>query len=211
MCAIFPWWLEIPPTTRFYNREPLLTQGALLGFVGNDVQLQHRKVFGIKADFAVTPVDDVAHAGKPGVGVLHKVDNLEYGTSRCHNILYDKDTFPGTDLKAAPKFHFAVLAFCENRANLKHSAHLRANDNPSNGGRDDQLHVSVFEVLRDLTAEQVKVFGILQHTCALEILRAVKAGRESKMSLEKGFCLAENVEDLLFRKFHGDRRLKVRE
>jgi len=39
----------------------------------------------------------------------------------------------------------------------------------------------------------------------------VKTGGESKMPLKKGFCLAENVENLLFREFHGDQTLRVRE
>ena len=203
--------LEISPTARFYDREPLLTQGALLGFVGNDVKLQHRKVLGIKADFTIAPVDNVAHTGETRICLLYQVNNLENGSSGCHNILHDKDTFSGVDFKAATQFHFTVLAFCENRANPEHSAHLRANDNPPNGGRNNQLHVCIFEMLRDLAAEQMKIFGKLQYPRTLEILRAVKAGCESEMPFEKGFCLAKNVEDLLFRKFHGDWKLKVRE
>lgn len=203
--------LEISPTARFYDGEPFLTQGALFGLVGNDVKLQHRKVLCIKADFTIAPVDNVAHTGETGICLLHQFNNLENRSSCCHNILHDKDAFPGVDFEAATKFHLAVLAFCENRANLEHSAHFRANDNPSNGGRNHQLHVCIFEVLRDFAAEQMKIFGELQYPCTLEILRAVKAGGESEMPLKKGFCLAENVEDLLFRKFHGDWRLKVRE
>ena len=199
------------PASGFHNRETLLAQRAFLWFVGDNVQLQHRKVLCVKADFAITPVNDVAHAGQPCISFLHQVNNLENGSTGCHDILYDEDAFPRMDLKAATQFHHAILPFGENRANLEHSAHLRANNNSSYGGRYHQLHVCVFKVPRDLAAEQMQVLGILEHPCALEILWAVKTGCESEMPLEKGFCLAENFEDLFFREFHGDGRLTVGE
>ena len=90
MFGVLPWSLEIAPTARFYDGEPLLAQRALLWFVGNDIELQHRKVFGIKADFAIAPVDDIAHAGQSCIRLLHQVHNLEYGSPCCYDILHDQ-------------------------------------------------------------------------------------------------------------------------
>jgi hypothetical protein len=58
-------------------------------------------------------------------------------------------------------------------------------------------------MFRNLPAKKMQILGILQHLCALEILVAVETRSELEMSFEKGVCLAENIENLLFGEFHG--------
>jgi hypothetical protein len=161
-------------------------------------------MLGVEADFAVAPVDDVPYPGQPCIRLFYQIHDLKNRSSGGDNVFYDENTLSGMDLESATQFHLAILPLCKNRSYLQHSAHFRANDHSSDGRGDHQFHVCVFKMLRDLTAEQMKIFGILKHPCTLEILRAVKAGRESEMPLEKGLCLTENVENLFFREFHGD-------
>jgi hypothetical protein len=171
--------------------------------VCNDIELQNREVLRVERDFSVAAIDDITYAGQPRVGFLDKIDDLEYRSACRYHILHRKDTLARVNLKSPPQLHFAVFSLCKNRSDLKHSTNFGADHDAPDGWRDDQLDVGVFKMFRNLSTEKMQVLGILKHLGALEILVAVETGCKLKMPFKKGLRLAENVENLLFWKFHG--------
>jgi hypothetical protein len=102
------------------------------------------------------------------------------------------------NFKAAPELHFSINPLSEDRPDTKHPADFGADNDTTNGGRYHKFYISVFEVLRDLTAEEMKVFGVLQDLGALKVLRAMESGSELKMPFQEGVCLAKDIENLFF-------------
>jgi hypothetical protein len=108
------------------------------------------------------------------------------------------------NFKAAPELHFSVNSLCKDRPDTEHPADFGADNDTANGGRYHKFHVSVFEVLRDFTAEEMKVFGVLQDLCALKVLRAMESGSELKMTFQESLRLAKDVKNLFIGEFHGE-------
>ena len=160
-------------------------------------------MFCFEVDFAVAPVDDVPDARKSSLFLFHNIDDLKDRSSRCHHVFDDKASFGWLDFKSSPEFHLALFAFGEERPDTQHPAHFGSHDNAADRRRNDDFDVAIFEMLRDFSRQKVEVFGVLQHLRALEILIAVKSGRELKMPFEQGFGFAEDFQHLFFGEFHG--------
>lgn len=107
------------------------------------------------------------------------------------------------NFKTAPQLHFSVNPLGKDRPDTEHPADLGANHDTADSGGYHKFHVSIFEVLRDLTAKEMQVFRVLQDLGALKVLRAVQPGRELKVAFEESFRFAKNVENLFFWEFHG--------
>jgi hypothetical protein len=196
-------WLIVAAAARLYCCAAFFAQRTFIGFVGDNIHLQHGKVLCLEQDFSIAPINNVANAGKAGVGLLHEIDDLEDRSTRCDDIFNNENPFPGVNLKSAPELHFPVITFREDCASPQHPADLCSHHNAADCRRDDKLYVGIFKVFRNLAAQKVQVLRVLQHLGALKVLRAVESGGELKVPFEKSFRLAEDVENLFFGDFHG--------
>jgi hypothetical protein len=154
-------------------------------------------------DLSIAPVHNISHTCQACIGLLYKIDDLEDRSAGGHNVFNDEHPLPGMNFKAAPELHLPVNPLREDCPNTQHSADLSADNDAANGRRYHKFHVSIFEVLRDLAAQEMQIFGVLQDPGALKVLWAVESGRELKMPFEEGLRLAKDVENLFFWEFHG--------
>jgi hypothetical protein len=171
--------------------------------------LKDGKVLCLEEDLSVTPVNNISHTCQPGIGFLHQIDDLEDRSAGGHNVFYDEDPFSWMDLETAPELHFSINPLGKDRPDTEHPADFSADNDTTDSGGYHKFHVCVFEVLRDLTAEEMKVFGVLKDLRALKVLRAMESGSELKMPLQEGLRLAKDVENLFIGEFHGERILVV--
>jgi len=146
---------------------------------------------------AAAAVDDRhrCHDLRPGGG--GHLDRLAGRPARRHHVL-DHDNALGVCQAEAPaQPESAILALGENRPGAERPAHLVPDDQPAEGRREDRGRPQVADPVGQRAPESLGMGRMLQDEGALEVARAVEAGREPEMPLEQRGATAEQVEQLV--------------